>query len=417
MKKTVQRFPHGIVTAPPSKSILHRAVIGAALAGCDFDISPVSDDIDTTISCMKALLADPQEPHEDGDNTIFINCSESGSTLRFLIPIALALHSGSKVSEAPLISFIGRGRLLERPMGPLLDELERNGALIWKKADSITVSGVLKAGVYELPGNISSQFITGLLFALPTLAGDSRIHLTSPLESAGYVDLTLDELAKSGIKIDRDGDDYIIAGKQKYKPREVAAEGDYSQAAFFLVAAALGRDVACAGLSLDSKQGDKQILDILQDAGFEIEISKHLRVRPCASQTSRRTVQPSPVEIDVSGIPDLVPPLAALLCLANGTSRLYNAGRLRMKESDRLEAVATELNNLGADIEINGDELIINGVQSLRGGAVDARGDHRIAMMAAVAAIRSVGTVTINGADCVSKSYPNFWTDFEVRTV
>jgi 3-phosphoshikimate 1-carboxyvinyltransferase len=402
VNKKITRFPSGTVKIPPSKSILHRAVICAALAGVEVKLSPVSDDIDATVRCVNALTTEPQE----GEGELQLDCGESGSTLRFLIPIAAALGKSAV--------FTGRGRLMSRPLEPFLDELRRHGAVIEQEPDAINVSGALRAGRYELPGDISSQFVTGLLFALPLLRGDSEIHLTSPLESAAYVDLTVEELEKSGIEITRDGADFAVRGNQEFAAREVAAEGDYSQAAFFLAAAALGRDVRCEGLNPDSTQGDAAILQILQDAGFEIELASTVRVLPRGGQISRRNRTVLPVEIDVSGIPDLVPPVAALLSVADGTSRLYNAGRLRLKESDRLEAVAAELNAIGADIEIDDDALIIYGRKSLDGGTVNARGDHRIAMMAAVAAIRSDAPVTVIGAECVSKSYPNFWKDFEV---
>ena len=435
MNKTISRFPHGTVTAPPSKSIMHRAVICAALGGGDFTLPRVSDDIDATVRCMRALTATKPDltgvgADEDDEklaeaarlraSVVTVDCGESGSTLRFLIPIALAMRSVpsftmTAAAAAPHIVFTGRGRLLERPMKPFLDELERHGAMVWQGPESITISGCLRPGDYELHGDVSSQFVSGLLFALPLLGGSSRLHLASPLESAAYVDLTLDALQNAGIEIERDGDDFIVRGNQRYTATAVTAEGDFSQAAFFLAAAALGRDVRCAGLSLDSRQGDAQILAILQELGFEIELSNTIRVLPQKGQISRRNRRILPIDLDVSGIPDLVPPLAALLCTADGTSRLYNAARLRMKESDRLEAVKSALNSIGADIEIEDDALVIYGVSGLLGGTVDAQGDHRIAMMAAVAALRADKPVTIKGAECVSKSYPDFWRDFEVR--
>ena len=428
VNKVVKRFPHGVVNVPPSKSILHRVVICNALAGGKMPLKPVSDDIDATVRCMRSLMAvasgerviaktDDEVADALHRYALRLDCGESGSTLRFLLPLALAMMSRLG-EDAPSVTFTGHGRLLERPMTMFLDELTRHGAMVWQKPNGITVAGTLQAGRYELAGNVSSQFVTGLLLALPLLDGDSEIHLTTPLESAGYVDLTIEELAKSGVEIERDGDDFRIRGSQSYTARELDAERDFSQAAFFLVAAALGRDVRCAGLRLDSQQGDMRILELLQEAGFEIEVSSALRVLPRKGQVVRRKLQVLPLEeVDVSDIPDLVPPLAALLCVADGTSRLTNAGRLRMKESDRLEAVKTELNAIGADIEIDGDTLVIYGVSSLVGGTVNSRGDHRIAMMAAVAAIRADAPVTIVGAECVKKSYPDFWRDFEVRAL
>jgi 3-phosphoshikimate 1-carboxyvinyltransferase len=374
----VTRFPEGIVRIPPSKSVLHRAIICAALAGGWIGVNSASDDVDATARCVSALMS--------GDN-VTLDCGESGSTLRFLIPVALALGKSA--------TFTGRGRLLERPMEPFFGALRAHGAEIAQTADAIEVSGELSAGIYELPGDVSSQFVTGLLFALPLLRGDSEIRLTTALESAGYVELTLDELGKSGVEARRTGGGFEVPGGQRYLPREMDAEGDWSQAAFFLAARALGRDVEVAGLDYESKQGDREIAEILRRATADGG-----RIRA--------------IDVDASGIPDIVPPVTALLCFADGVSRIYNAGRLRHKESDRLAALAEELGKLGAEIAVEGDALVIRGVTEICGGTMSARGDHRIAMAGAVAAIRARGAVTIEGAECVSKSYPDFWKDFEV---
>jgi 3-phosphoshikimate 1-carboxyvinyltransferase len=387
--KQVSRFPAGAVRLPPSKSVLHRELICAYLAGGRPALGSVSEDIDATARCMEALLC----------GNAPLDCGESGSTLRFLIPAAAALGKTAV--------FTGRGRLLSRPLAPFLDELARHGVRSALTGGALTVSGVLQSGVFSLPGDISSQFVTGLLLALPLTDGDSVIHMTSPLESAAYVDLTLDAMRKSGVAARRRADgDFEVPGGQRYARRAIDTEGDYSQAAFFLVSGALGRDVACLGLNPDSKQGDRGILEILRRAGV-------------ALQTTARGVRAlpgkiAPCDVDVSGVPDLVPPLAALFCFADGTSRLYNAARLRLKESDRLASVQEELCKLGARIEIDGDALALHGVPGLRGGEMDARGDHRIAMMGAVAAIRAQSPVFIAGYDSVRKSYPDFWKDFEV---
>jgi 3-phosphoshikimate 1-carboxyvinyltransferase len=392
--KTIRRFPFGAVTVPPSKSIMHRAIICDALAGGRDFPQGVSEDIDATARCVLALVS--------GERNVTLDCGESGATLRFLLPVAAAL--GGKRTAV----FRGRGRLLRRPMAPYLDELRRHGTVIAEKKDSIVVKGRLSAGLYELPGDISSQFVTGLLFALPLLDGDSEVRLTSPLESAGYVDLTIDELLRSGVEIRRGRGTFLSVGGQRYRRREVSAEGDFSQAAFFLVAGALGRDVECRGLNLSSKQGDKEILDILKRCGVRVVLTSKggLKAKPAS---------PRPLDIDASDIPDLVPPVAALLCFARGVSRIYNAGRLRHKESDRLETVKEALGALGARVVADGDALVINGSEWLDGGEVDSGGDHRIAMMAATAAVRCHGVVKVDGAECVAKSYPNFWDDFEVR--
>ncbi|MDR0935498.1 MAG: 3-phosphoshikimate 1-carboxyvinyltransferase [Oscillospiraceae bacterium] len=371
MNITVTHRPSGEINIPPSKSILHRAIICASLAGDNLKNSFTSDDIAATTHCMNALT--------EGNATL--DCGESGSTLRFLLPLALALGKSAV--------FTGRGRLLERPMTVFLDELRKHGAAIEQTASAINVSGTLNPGTYNLPGDVSSQFISGLLFALPLLEGDSTIRLTSVLQSATYVELTIDELKKSGIQLSKRGYGFIIPGGQSYAKRaDYTVEGDYSQAAFFLVARAFGCDLTVKGLNPDSKQGDRAIVSIIERA------------------------QSGAIDVDASNIPDLVPPVAALLSLTDGVSRIYNAGRLRLKESDRLQTVAETLNTLGADINIDGDALIINGVKNFKGGTVTSHGDHRIAMMAAVAAIRADAPVTIEGAEAVAKSYPNFWNDF-----
>jgi 3-phosphoshikimate 1-carboxyvinyltransferase len=389
-RRIIDKFPYGAVTLPPSKSILHREIIRSFLSGVSPDVPVgVSDDIDATARCMRALMTGADA----------LDCAESGSTLRFLIPIAAAL--GRRVR------FTGRGRLLSRPLTPFLDELTRHGAVCELTSDALFVSGQLTAGTYRLPGDISSQFVTGLLFALPILSGDSEIVLTSPLESAAYVDLTLDALSRAGVRVTVTGTgDYKIPGGQTYARGALIAEGDYSQAAFFLVAGALGRDVSVPGLREDSIQGDRAVLDILRAAGITLT-RENGAIRALPGRAA-------PCDIDVSGIPDLVPPLAALFAYGDGASRLYNAARLRHKESDRLEAVRYELYALGADIRIEGDSLVITGQTRLRGGECDSRGDHRIAMMCAVAAIGCVGPVTLTGGGCVRKSYPGFWRDFEV---
>jgi 3-phosphoshikimate 1-carboxyvinyltransferase len=252
--------------------------------------------------------------------------------------------------------------------------------------------------------------VSGLLFALPLLDGDSEIVLTSPLESASYVDLTLSCLRDFGIDVGNESyARFTVRGGQRYQPREYRVEGDYSQAAFFLVAAALGADIEVRGLRSDSLQGDKKILELLENAGAALTATPEGGVRVTRPpQTPLRAQQ-----AEASDIPDLVPPLAVLMALSEGVSEITNAARLRWKESDRLAAVTRELNALGAKVEERGDALRITGVPELAGGDVRAWGDHRVAMMAAVAAIRCKGPVTIDDPDCVAKSYPGFWKDFE----
>ena len=387
----------GSVTPPASKSQAHRLIIAAALSDgvCRLKNMAMSEDIAATLGCMRTLDADASsdgsvirgadlvDGHEVPVSEV-MDCGESGSTLRFLIPVALALKGEGK--------FTGHGRLMERPQQPYID-LFREKGIAWRQEGGVlTVSGRLEPGEYRLRGDVSSQFVTGLLYALPLLDGPSEIVLTTPLESRGYVDMTLDALARFGVQAGFDGADTLhVPGGQTYRHTDAALEGDYSQAAFFFAANALGGQVEILGLNPRSVQGDRVI------------------VEQC-----RQLARPGWVELDVSQCPDLVPPLAAMAALRAGeTTALVNAARLRMKESDRLSSVTQVLTALGADIEEGADSLTIRGVDTLAGGAaVDSHNDHRIAMMAAVAATRCAAPVTVRGAECVNKSYPNFWRDF-----
>lgn len=405
----IDKIPHGKIEPQPSKSVSHRALICAALSGGGVILNPAdNEDTDATLRCLEALGA---RHVKEGANIRFtsgiktpepgttLDCGESGSTLRFLIPIAALF-------DLP-IRFIGRGRLMERPMDVYEECFGSMGASIGRDNGCITVSGRLKPGKYKIPGNVSSQFVTGLLFALPLLSGGSEIELTSPLESRAYVDLTLASLTAFGIKIENiNYNKFLIDGSQSYKPCEYSVEADFSAAAFFLAAGALGCDVSCANLNLSSLQGDRRILDILRDCGAELQYSRD------TGESKVSAHELNAVSVDVSQIPDLVPPLAVLMCFCQGRSVLYNASRLRLKESDRLAAVAQELNRLGGKVVEGPDYLAIDGVKSLKGGHCMAHNDHRIAMMAAVASIRSEGGVYIDDPDCVKKSYPNFWSDF-----
>lgn len=392
--RRVTLFPRGVIEMPPSKSISHRALICAGLAEGESAIGNLasSEDIDATERCMREL-------RRAGGPAVPLDCGESGSTLRFLIPVAAALY--------PKITFTGRGRLMERPLGPYFEALAGHGARMELREGVLTLSGRLRPGAYRLPGDVSSQFVSGLLLALPLLDGDSEIQITTPLESGAYVDLTLDVMEHFGVRAANDGHRrFTVAGGQRYRARALTVEGDYSQAAFFLAAGALGCACECRGLSPGSRQGDGAITGILRQSGIQI---RHTPQGGLAVEPGNPRAQ----TVDASAIPDLVPPLAAFFCFCEGESRIVNAGRLRHKESDRLAAVAGELRRLGADIAAEGDSLVIRGAKTLRGGRMSARGDHRIAMMGAVAAVRSEGDVIIEGAGCVAKSYPGFWRDFE----
>jgi len=389
----------GNITPPPSKSQAHRVVIAAALAGGVSTLSNVapSQDIQATLGCM-ATMGTGVEPMEETvvrihglgrfvaqkmDHLLRFDCGESGSTLRFLVPVALAVAGGG--------AFAGRGRLMERPQKPYFDLFDEKGVFYEQRDGALTVKGTLKPGRYELPGNVSSQFITGLLYALPLLNGDSEILLTTPLESEGYVDMTLEALGLYGINVRRQENRFAVPGRQQYQSRDVRIEADWSQAAFWYAARALGSEVSVAGLNKESAQGDRVI----------------------AQQFEQLTV-PGDVALDVSQCPDLVPALAAMAAVRQGRTYITNAARLRIKESDRLAAVADVLGRLGADVTEQADGLTLVGRDSLTGGvSVDSHPDHRIVMMAAVAATCCHRPITVVGAHCVAKSYPDFWKDYE----
>ena len=391
----------GRVTPPPSKSQAHRLIIAAALAAGESVLTNVdySQDIEATLSCMEALGA--QSSRGEGTLTIMgigdrrtttsscmadaihFVCGESGSTLRFLIAIALAAAGGG--------FFSGRGRLLARPQQPYADLFAEKGIFFHHSPNAISLRGTLEPGTYALPGNVSSQFVTGLLYALPLLAGDSVVELTTPLESRGYVDMTLQALERFGVTIEAEGSRrYRVPGGQRYRAGQAEVEADWSQAGFYYAALALGNELELEGLNAFSAQGDMAV------------VPAWMKLRGLGT-----------VELDVSNIPDLVPALALQAALRTGqTTRLVNAARLRIKESDRLDTVTTELNKLGARVEQGEDFLTIRGVDHLTGGTVDSHNDHRIAMMLAMAATRADGPVTLLDAGAVAKSYPNFWEEY-----
>ena len=393
----------GAVTPPPSKSQAHRLIIAAALSDgvCRLSNVELSQDIQATLRCMRTLDADASADGTvirgadlvDGFETPppeIMDCGESGSTLRFLIPVALALKGGGR--------FTGHGRLMERPQEPYFRLFTEKG-IAWSLENGVlAVEGRLTPGVYALPGDVSSQFITGLLYALPLLEGDSELVLTTALESRGYVDMTLDALAQFGVSAEYDGDRrFRVPGNQAYRHRDLAIEGDWSNAAFWLCGGALGGGITVSGLRRDSLQGDRAICPLLAELGATL-----------SWEQDRCTIAPGrlrPIRVDARPIPDLVPILAVAAAAAPGESRMEHAGRLRLKESDRLE-------DLGGSIRLEGDCLVIQGGTPLPGGAVESFGDHRIAMAAAVAASLCQGPVRLSGAEAVTKSYPRFWQDY-----
>lgn len=376
----------------PSKSDAHRALICAALSEkpCQVICEADSADIAATRRCLEAV--------EQGREEMY--CGESGSTLRFLLPVMGAL--GYKASFYP------EGRLPERPLSPLYEELTAHGCRLSPKASvPFTIEGQLTSGTYHIPGDVSSQYISGLLFALPLLAGDSRIIVKGILQSKPYVDMTIKVLADFGVEIAETAEGYLIPGGQTYRGTErYQVEGDWSNGCFWLAAGALLADGICVcGLSTKSLQGDKKILEILAQFGAIVDIEEE------GIAVKRGTLQG--IRIDAGQIPDMVPALAVVAAAAEGTTEIINAGRLRIKESDRLHTVTQVLRNLGADIEELPAGLVIRGTGSLSGGQADSYNDHRIAMMAAIASILCTDTVTLRGADAVNKSYPGFWDDLK----
>lgn len=386
----------GTLQIPASKSCAHRTIICAALADGVSNLSGItmSKDIEATIASMTALGASFEINGKTivvkGINgsisrTADIDCNESGSTLRFIIPIAAALGAEAE--------FHGRGRLPQRPIDIYTRELTKHGITFdYDNTMPFTISGRLTSGTYEIEGNVSSQFITGLLFALPLLDGDSEIILTSHLESRPYVDITIDTLKRFGISILETENGFKVKGGQKYTPHSEQVEGDYSQAAFFYTANALGSNVDILNLNEDSVQGDKAIVDIIKTAVSNGVISGF--------------------NADCSDIPDLVPILSVLGAYGNSSSVIFNAERLRIKESDRLAACADMLNALGGNVTVTSDGLKIQPTGGLHGGTVDSFGDHRIVMAAAIAALCCDGEVIIRGAEAAEKSYPHFFEDY-----
>ena len=399
----------GSISAIPSKSHVHRLLICAAMSEEETRVlcPASSQDIDATARCLEALGAritydgkafSFRPGHRPTGNAV-LDCGESGSTYRFLFPVAGALGLNTV--------FRLHGRLPQRPMDALFETLEERGITITGKGTSeVRCSGHLNSGIFTIPGGISSQFISGLLFALPLLEGDSEIRITGKIESGKYIDITLEALKDFGIRADRKENRILVPGSQHYRsPGEIRGEGDWSNAAFWLCGALTsGKAVTVAGLSPDSPQGDKAICRILREMGAET-----------VWEGDSLTLIPGElhgIDIDVTDIPDLVPALAAAACSAKGITKILGAGRLRIKESDRLESVTRVLRTLGADITEGRDFLTLKGGRPLTGGTVDSWGDHRIAMMAAITAPLCTGSVEITGAEAVNKSYPGFFEDY-----
>ena len=410
MTATVSPGPRtGRVTIPASKSQAHRLLICAALGREPVELvcGGPSADILATAKCLNALGADIQQTAPDRFSVrpiaaapgapAQLACGESGSTLRFLLPLVGALGAEG--------AFVMEGRLPQRPLAPFDSVLKEHGMTLHQEGSRLRCGGQLRPGDYTLPGDVSSQYISGLLMALPRLAGDSTLTVTGHMESAGYVAMTEDALRLSGIRFTCEGQSWRIPGGQRCRlPRLCRVEGDWSNAAPWLCMGAIdGDSVTVKGLDPDSQQGDRAVCRVLGEMGV-----------PIHHTADRYTSHPGrlhPTTIDARDIPDLVPVLAALAASIPGTTIITGAARLRLKESDRLATTAATLNALGSQVEVTDDGLILQGKAHLLGGTVDAAGDHRIAMAAAVAACACSEPVVITGAQAVEKSYPTFWHD------
>ena len=399
----------GTVRIPSSKSAVQRLLICAALGEGEtaLAVDGLSRDIMATAACLEALGAEIKtepgsiriKPIRQVRSNVLLPCGESGATLRFLLPVAGALGSSG--------CFQMEGRLPERPMQQYEAQLRSHGMNIRRDGTRLYFDGRLSPGEYRLPGNVSSQFFSGLLLALPLLDGNSLVRAEGSPESEAYIRMTEQALALSGVRIEKpDALTWQIAGGQRFSlPSSLRAEGDWSNAAFFLCMGALSeRGVCVEGLERSSAQGDRAVLSILERFGAEVTWEgEAVRVR-----RGRLT----PGLIDASAIPDLIPALSVLACGAVGDTEIIHAARLRLKESDRLKSTAQLIRDLRGSVDELPDGLIVHGSGSLRGGSADPCGDHRIAMSAAVAACLCSESVIVRNASCVEKSYPAFWDDF-----
>lgn len=407
---------HGEMRAIPSKSDFHRKLICAALSNVDSRIrlteeaGEYSQDIRATLGCLRALGAVIEEekaflkitPIRQGTLPCMplLDCGESGSTLRFLLCVCAALGCGARFTAA--------GRLPQRPLGALRDTLSSHGVRLSPEGVwPLCLEGQLQSGSYTIPGNISSQYFSGLLMGLPLLTGSSELHWSEDLESAGYIELTRACLEQFEITTTPVEQGWSIPGAQTFHaPAEITIEGDWSNAAFWIAAGALSGGMSLRGLDPKSLQSDRAILTLLQRAGASIEVSPHaIQIAPASLHG---------IQVDVAPIPDLVPIWAVVGALSKGTTAILNAGRLRIKESDRLAAISTCLRDIGADVIEQPDALIIHGKPELAGGCVSSFNDHRIAMSMAIAGCKCKNQLMIKHAEAVNKSYPGFFRDYQL---
>ena len=400
----------GTAAAPASKSEAHRLMICAGLTDGETTLTGYMDSADmaATRRCLRALGT----ATERGEDWLtlrgyakkpmklpVLDCGESGSTLRFFVPIALAMAGGGV--------FRMHGRLGQRPMDVYHDLFGPRGVR-WRMgvgcdgAAELTVQGVLEPGNYVMPGNVSSQFVSGLLFALPLLEGDSILQVQPPVESAGYIRMTVDAITRSGVVMEEVAPfKWHIPGGQKYHAQSGCLSGDYSQAAVLLCAAALGHAVIVTGLNADTTQGDRAVLAHLTALGAAVQEDEN-GIAVTAEKLHGTT-------LDMSDCPDIAPILALVCQLAEGESRLTGCGRLRLKECDRLQATVELLNLMGGKARVVGNDMVISGVKQLRGGAdIPDYNDHRMVMLAAIAALQAEKPITVAGTEALNKSWPEF---------
>lgn len=398
---------NAVIQAPPSKSMAHRSVLCAGLARgiSNIDNLEYSQDIKATLAGVAQAMAKVRtEEHSariegrGGFATLLkpVFCGESGSTLRFFIPVFSL--TGQEVV------FTGAGRLFDRPMGVYQELFDSQRLRFLQTAQDITIKGAISPGEFTIPGNVSSQFISGLLFALPLLYKDSVVRITPPFESRSYVELTLSVMEDFGVHArwsEEEPDTLLIPGNQVYHNRSYTVEGDYSQAAFFAVLGAVRGGVRITGLRPDSRQGDAAILDILRRCGADF--------RQEADGITFVKSELTATEIDLADCPDLGPILMVLGCFCKGTTRIVNAGRLRLKESDRIAAMEEELRKFGARISSTENEITIEGTSLSIPGLLHGHNDHRIVMSMAICALCAGFTATIEDAQAVNKSWPDFF--------
>lgn len=395
----------GEVQIPPSKSAAHRALICAALAKGENRVTPfcTSDDIKATARCLRELGMTVKEDkngytvgRSQTAKTAALDFGESGSTARFLLPVAAALGVNAELT--------GSGRLPERPLSVLTNLLEMHGVSVSSDRLPLNLNGKLTGGDFSLPGNVSSQFISGLLLAAPLISDDVRIHLTTEMQSVGYIDMTVEAMKKQGVTVVETTTGYMVSKESEYRPSDTVIEGDWSQAAFFMSAAAIGSDIKIKGLNFASNQGDMAALDVFAAFGAQISIEDDVL------HIKRGTLHG--IEVNAANIPDMVPAIAATAAFAKGKTVIHSAERLRLKESDRIKTTIAALNAMGVKTEEKPDGMVIYGTGKVTGGKIDGANDHRIVMAFSIAAAFASGESEIMSAEAINKSYPEFFKDF-----